>query len=74
MTGFYGIPSNGWPPGRHARTSQPATVHIVRVAPPPIFYAGLLFVATVVLTYWWLLRRHLRDCTCPKPAPWWKRR
>ena len=51
------------------------TTQIVRVAPPPIFYAGLVFIAMVCLSYWLAVREHLKNCQCPKPArkKWWKR-
>lgn len=57
-------------PGHHQAGSAK---QIVRVAPPVIFYAGLLFLGMVVLSYWLAVRRHLENCTCPKPKKWWGR-
>lgn len=50
------------------------TQQIVRVVPPTIFYAGLIFIGLVCLSYWLGVREHLKNCQCPKPAKkWWKR-
>lgn len=49
------------------------TTQIVRTAPPVIFYAGLVFIGTVALSYWFAVRQHLAQCECPKPKKWWKR-
>lgn len=51
-------------------------MEIVRVAPPPTFYVGVLLVILIVAVWGFYIEGRLRDCTCKRGThlkPKWKK-